>query len=168
MNVADHLAGNIALQHLHLVIQSHSASDSSTDLHQELQSPLPPSLTRVTIQARTLPSLHPAALKVITLHYTQQLSFKNELSLQHLSSLDLKLHFISDHVNLERDFFLNLGNVRNLSLDISGHITSLPNTTTADLANPATKYTVGVPNSVFLEDLKLGEKALPCHCSNIG
>ena len=69
---------------------------------------------------------------------------------------------------MERDFFLNLGNVRNLSLDLSGHLSIHPNTTLADVANPATKYTVGVPNSVLLKDLNLGQKAYPCHCSNIG
>ena len=88
--------------------------------------------------------------------------------LQQLSSSHLKLSIISDQVSMERDFFLNLGSVRNLSLDLSGHLSIHPNTTLADVANPATKYTVGVPNSVFLEDLNLGQKAYPCHCSNIG
>ena len=75
---------------------------------------------------------------------------------------------ISDHVTIERDLFLNLGSVQNLSLDMSGTVAMRPNVTTAEVANPATKYTVGIPNSVFLKDLNLGQKAYPCSCSSVG
>ena len=87
---------------------------------------------------------------------------------QHLTATNLQLSVISDHVSLERDLFLNLGSVQNLSLDMSSSVVMLPNTTTAELANPATKYSVGVPTSVFLKDLNLGQKAYPCNCASIG
>ena len=60
LNLGEHLSGNIGLQHLHLVL----VSGSGSDLHQELQSKLPPSLNRVTVEASKMPLLHPAALKV--------------------------------------------------------------------------------------------------------
>ena len=60
LNLGEHLVGNIALQHLHLVL----VSTHLTDLHQELQSKLPLSLNRVTVEASKMPLLHPAALKV--------------------------------------------------------------------------------------------------------
>ena len=88
--------------------------------------------------------------------------------LQHLSSASLKLSLISDQVRLERDLFLNLGSVQNLSLDISGTVLMSPNRTMAEVANPSTKYKVDIPNSVFLKDLVLGQKALPCTCHSVG
>ena len=60
LNLGEQLGGNIALQHLHLVL----VSTHSTDLHQELQSKLPLTLNRVTVEASKMPLLHPAALKV--------------------------------------------------------------------------------------------------------
>ena len=62
-NVGEHLRGNIGFQHLHLVLQVESGS---CDLKEELQSSLPASLNRVTLEAAKMPSLHPAALKVTT------------------------------------------------------------------------------------------------------
>ena len=50
-------------------------------------------------------------------------------SFQHLRSRTLSLKVIaSEEVNLDRDLFLNLGRVQNLSLDVSGNlpIPSLP------------------------------------------
>ena len=88
--------------------------------------------------------------------------------LQHLSSASLKLSLISDEVRLERDLFLNLGSVQNLSLDISRSVLKSPNNSVAEVANPSTKYKVGIPNSVFLKDLVLGQKALPCSCHSVG
>ena len=89
-------------------------------------------------------------------------------SSQHLTSASLQLSVISDDVRLERDLFLNLGSVQNLSLDISGSVLASPNNTLVEIANPSTKYRVGIPNSVFLKDLVLGQKALPCSCHSVG
>lgn len=72
LNLGEHLSGNIGLQHLHLVLGSGSGG-SGTDLHQELQSKLPPSLNRVTVEASKMPLLHPAALKVTYLNTTTTL-----------------------------------------------------------------------------------------------
>ena len=69
---------------------------------------------------------------------------------------------------LERDLFLNLGRVQNLTIDLSGSTSNSPNHTRAELANPATKYKVGIPNSVFLLNLNLGEKSYPCSCYSLG
>lgn len=61
-NVGEHLRANIGLQHLHLVLQ---AGSGSCDLRQELEGrQLPASLSKVTLEAAQIPSLHPAALKV--------------------------------------------------------------------------------------------------------
>ena len=60
-NVGEHLRGNIGLQHLHLVLQG---GPGPGDLREELQSSLPASLSRVTLEAAQMPALHPAALKV--------------------------------------------------------------------------------------------------------
>ena len=60
-NVGEHLRGNIGLQHLHLVLQ---VGPGTCDLREELQSSLPASLDRVTLEAVQMPLLHPAALKV--------------------------------------------------------------------------------------------------------
>ena len=56
-NLAELLYNNMALEHLHLVV-------NSGNLRHELQSRLPPSLAKVTVEAVKLPVLHPAALKV--------------------------------------------------------------------------------------------------------
>ena len=88
--------------------------------------------------------------------------------MQHLSSTRLTFSVISEEVTLERDLFLNLGQVQNLTIDLSGSTSNSPNHTRAELANPATKYKVGIPNSVFLVDLNLGEKAYPCNCYSLG
>lgn len=90
------------------------------------------------------------------------------VNFQHLTSARLSFSVISEEVTLERDLFLNLGQVQNLTIDLSGTTSNSPNHTTAELANPATKYKVGIPNSVFLLDLNLGEKAYPCSCYSLG
>ena len=56
-NLAELLYNNPALEHLHLVV-------TSGNLRHELQSKLPPSLNKITVEAVNLPVLHPAALKV--------------------------------------------------------------------------------------------------------
>ena len=88
--------------------------------------------------------------------------------MQHLTAARLSFSVISESVLLERDLFLNLGRVQNLTIDLSGSTSSSPNHTRAELANPATKYKVGIPNSVFLLDLNLGEKSYPCSCYSLG
>ena len=87
---------------------------------------------------------------------------------QHLTAARLQLSVIADDARLERDLFLNLGAVGNLSLDLAASAGGRPNTSTAALALPATKWRPGVPNSVFLQELKLGQKAFPCTCSSVG
>ena len=74
---------------------------------------------------------------------------------------------MSDDISLDRDIFMNLGRVKNLSLDIS-MTSSGSNNTVAVLANPANAFTPDLPYSVFLEDLSLGSKSFPCTCSSIG
>ena len=89
------------------------------------------------------------------------------LLFQYLTASNLDFSVISEQANLEQDLFLNLGHVQNLSIDLSGSV-SRGNNTSAQIANPATKYKIGIPNSVFLLDLQLGDKAYPCSCSSIG
>lgn len=56
-NLAAQLHKNIGLEHLRLVLQAGK-------LRTELQSSLPPTLNRITIEASKIPILHPAAFKV--------------------------------------------------------------------------------------------------------
>lgn len=86
---------------------------------------------------------------------------------QDLTATSLHLNLISDSISLDRDIFMNMGRVKNITLDLS--MSSSPsNDTSAMLANPATKFAPGLPFSIFLEDLNLGSKAFPCTCSSIG
>ena len=62
LNLGSHLSGNPGLHHLHLVLSAPGGQE--TNLHRELQSPLPVCLNRVTVEASKMPVLHPAALKV--------------------------------------------------------------------------------------------------------
>lgn len=140
-NLAELLYNNHGLQGLHVVLEQ-------GNLRHELQSKLPPSLNRITVEAPKMPVLHPAAFK-------------------HLTASSLEFSVISEQVNLEQDLFLNLGHVQNLSIDLSGSV-SQQNTTVGQIANPSTKYRIGLPNSVFLKDLNLGDKAYPCSCFQIG
>ena len=66
LNLGSHLSGNPGLHHLHLVLSAPGGQE--TNLHRELQSPLPVSLNRVTVEASKMPVLHPAALKVSNYH----------------------------------------------------------------------------------------------------
>ena len=69
LNLGEHLSSNNGLHHLHLVLSSPGGSgQAATNLHRELQSPLPVSLNRVYIEASKMPILHPAALKVSIQH----------------------------------------------------------------------------------------------------
>ena len=86
---------------------------------------------------------------------------------QDLTSTSFRLNLVSDDISLDRDIFMNLGRVKNLSLDLS-MTSSGSNNTVAVLANPANTYTPDLPYSVFLEDLSLGSKSFPCTCSSIG
>ena len=69
LNLGEHLGGNNGLQHLHLVLSSPEGASGHpvTNLHRELQSPLPVTLNRVSVEASKMPVLHPAALKVSVL-----------------------------------------------------------------------------------------------------
>ena len=87
--------------------------------------------------------------------------------LQYLTGSHLKFSVISDSATLEQDLFLNLGQVQNLSIDL-GRSATQNNNTSAMISNPAMKYKIGIPNSVFLLDLVLGRKAYHCSCSSIG
>ena len=87
---------------------------------------------------------------------------------QDLTATSLRLNLISDSISLDRDIFLNLGRVKNLSLDLSMSSSPSNNDTSAVLANPANKFAPGLPFSVYLEELNLGSKAFPCSCSSIG
>ena len=65
LNLGEHLSGNNGLQHLHLILSAPGGSGQPvTNLHRELQSPLPVTLNRVSVEASKMPVLHPAALKV--------------------------------------------------------------------------------------------------------
>ena len=108
--------------------------------------------------------LHPWLFTIRLDIFSDQIFF----SPQHLTAARLQLSVIADDARLERDLFLNLGAVGNLSLDLAASGGGRPNTSTAALALPATKWRPGVPNSVFLQELKLGQKAFPCTCSSVG
>ena len=59
LGLGGQVAGCAALRHLHLVL------GPETSLHRELPGPgLPPSLASLSLEAATMPPLHPAALKV--------------------------------------------------------------------------------------------------------
>ena len=59
LGLGGRVAGCAALRHLHLVL------GPDTSLHRELPGPgLPPSLASLSLEAATMPPLHPAALKV--------------------------------------------------------------------------------------------------------
>ena len=59
LGLGGRVSGCAALRHLHLVL------GPDTSLHRELPGPgLPPSLASLSLEAATMPPLHPAALKV--------------------------------------------------------------------------------------------------------
>ena len=123
----------------------------------------------VVLMAMTLCNI--VLLEYSCIHGCLQLdifSYQIFFSPQHLTAARLQLSVIADDARLERDLFLNLGAVANLSLDLAASAGGRPNTSTAALALPATKWRPGVPNSVFLQELKLGQKAFPCTCSSVG
>jgi hypothetical protein len=84
-----------------------------------------------------------------------------------VSSRRLELKIVADKIRLDQDLFLNLGQVQNLSLDLSEAVgnRSKPG---AELGNPASSYRPSLPNTVFLTDLRLGQKYLSCNCDSIG
>jgi len=143
INLARLLVGCVGLRHIHLVLES-----STIKLRHTLQHEMQPRLNKVTLEGSKIVRLHPAAFKDLT-------------------ATSLHLNLISDSISLDRDIFLNLGRVKNLSLDLSTS-SSPSNDTSAELANPANKFAPGLPFSVYLEELSLGSKAFPCTCSNIG
>jgi hypothetical protein len=79
----------------------------------------------------------------------------------------LELKIIADKISLEQDLFLNLGQVSNLSLDLAEAVGNRSKAS-VELGNPASSYRPNIPNTVFLSELRLGEKYLSCNCDTAG
>ena len=83
------VAGGAALRDLHLVL------GPETSLHRELPGPgLPPSLASLSLEAATMPPLHPAALKV-GLGIKHSLNLNCRLSVIHSIYLSIYLSIYS-------------------------------------------------------------------------
>lgn len=62
--------------------------------------------------------------------------------------------------SLSSKLFSNLGQVRNISLDLSGHNNQL-----RGVPNPNTASVIHLPEKVFLTSLRVGSNKLDCDCS---
>lgn len=98
---------------------------------------------------------------------------------QHIRSRRIHLSFRAEtRLHLDRDLFLNLGRVQNLSLEISppanlepGAIHNRSYHSSGDLrrlGNPVTTYEPGHPRAVFLTRLRLSGNRWPCECDDGG
>ena len=86
--------------------------------------------------------------------------------MQQLKSRNLMMRIRSNEFSLDRDLFLNLGRVQNLSLEISPPVD--PNSKNHKLGNPVTGYMPNYPRAAFLEHLRLGGTTYDCSCNGIG
>eukprot|EP00095_Tigriopus_kingsejongensis_P001502 snap_masked-scaffold1086_size63525-processed-gene-0.1 protein:Tk01502 transcript:snap_masked-scaffold1086_size63525-processed-gene-0.1-mRNA-1 annotation:"hypothetical protein DAPPUDRAFT_119395" len=158
LNLASLIRSNHALEHMHLFL-TRDLIQASTDgkgsvLRHQLQEELPARLRELTLQGPEIDHLHPAAFK-------------------HLRSRRLRLNFhATETLNLDRDLFLNLGRVQNLSVEttstsnvfnVSEHRTGLRH-----FGNPVTTYAPNHPRAVFLEHLRIAGNQWPCNCDAIG
>ena len=117
-------------------------------------------------------------------HYVDQLNHHNDFiyveippfksnypHFQHLGSRRLTLRFSptdGDSVlSVDRDLFLNLGRVQNLTVVVDPP-RDKDESTGRRLGNPVTAYTPGHPRAVYLEDLDVGGSAWQCDCDGIG
>lgn len=99
----------------------------------------------------------------------------SSLLLQHLRCRRLQINFrASQTLNLDRDLFLNLGRVQNLSVNAvslsDGQVANVSKHESGhrDLGNPVTTYTPNHPRAVFLEQLQIRGNRWPCNCDGIG
>lgn len=160
LNLASLIQGNHALEHLHLYLAQDlikaSAATPGSVLRHQLQEPLPARLREITLEGPEINNLHPAAFK-------------------HLRCRRLQINFrASQTLNLDRDLFLNLGRVQNLSVNAvslsDGQVANVSKHESGhrDLGNPVTTYTPNHPRAVFLEQLQIRGNRWPCNCDGIG
>ena len=136
-NLASRLSANPALETLSLRIigdglkggkHKVEVPGSGTALRHELQDALPKRLRNIIIEGKNIENIHPAAFKVSIFFRKNRFStLRNDqnssIFFQHLRSRTLSLQIRgSSEVVLDRDLFLNLGRVQNLSLDVSGYL----------------------------------------------
>jgi hypothetical protein len=83
----------------------------------------------------------------------------------------------SGRLHIDRDLFLNLGRVQNISVEVSDPNTiigsvahNLSAHTDADrhLGNPVTTYAPSHPRAVFLQQLRIAGSRWNCDCEGIG
>ncbi len=102
--------------------------------------------------------------------------YKPNSSFQRLRSRRLHLRFVpSGRLHVDRDLFLNLGRVQNLSVEVadggrssSAHNLSAHATDPRHLGNPVTTYAPSHPRAVFLRQLRIGGNRWGCDCDGIG
>jgi len=118
---------------------------------------LSPRLREISVEGEDVVQLSPAA-------------FKN------LRSRRLQFNVIAKRaLEIERDLFLNLGEVENVTVFVEGS-KDAANVEThlgfggeeRSLGNPVTSYAPGHPRAVFLRDLKVSGNVWTCECDDIG
>ena len=85
-----------------------------------------------------------------------------------MTSRRLDLKIVADKIRLDQDLFLNLGQATNLSLDLSEAVGNRSKPGVELVGSPASSYRANIPNTVFLAELRLGEKYLACNCDTVG
>ncbi len=101
-------------------------------------------------------------LRWVTLDKIRKVSRLSQHFFKNLSARHLELVLISDHTEIDREMFRNLGQVDSLKLDVS-RSASQGNSSLVRLEVPVDKQ-----GGVFLQKLSLGRKKLSCACHNIG
>ena len=98
---------------------------------------------------------------------------KHFFVLQHMRSMRLKMNFrASSLLNVDRDLFLNLGRVQNLSVDVRPSGVNVANFTMhakgekRHLGNPVTTYAPNHPRAVFLDNMRVAGNQWDCQCDN--
>ncbi|XP_013100006.1 chaoptin isoform X1 [Stomoxys calcitrans] len=112
-----------------------------TDLAREMEGHLPQKLTNITFSGPQFSTLNENILKGMRSPYLHIQIYNTSLS------------------ELPKNFFKNMGRVRNISLDIRYNNRMLKR-----IPNPNTGTVPYLPNSVFLTELKMSDSDLNCDC----
>ncbi len=73
-----------------------------------------------------------------------------------------------NRLSLDRDLFLNLGRVQNLSVEVINASASASSDGDRRLGSPVTAFTPDKPRAVFLDGLVVGGNLWDCDCQGIG